>query len=116
MFRSRKGKSVACARIVNWITGRENTRDVAAMRMAQITSAIHARTIRGEGTTLRQLHKISNLEQPQALNVVTELERSGVVQIDRNMSDAFESLVSLTEDAKSRLDEAQNEETLKRSA
>ena len=115
MFRSRFGKSVACARVINWITGRNQARDVSAVRLAQIASAIHARTARGEVTTLRQLHKISDLDQPQALNVVAELERAGVVLIDRNLSDAFESVVKLSDEAQERLDRSfYDETTLKR--
>ena len=59
MLRLRKAKSSACARIVGWFTDRDSARDDVAKQMAQISAAIHARSARGEVTTLRQLHKIS---------------------------------------------------------
>ena len=115
MFRMRKAKSAACARVIGWITGRDEARDLSAVQMAQMTSAIHLRAVRGETTTLRQLHKISDLGQPQALTVIAELERAGVVLIDRNLSDAFESVVSLSDEACDRLDRAfDTEKTLRR--
>lgn len=77
--------------------------DPVAARMAQLTSAIYARECEGEETTLRQLHKISDLSQPEALNTVSALERAGIVKIDTSLTDAFESLVVLTEDAKAGL-------------
>jgi len=115
MFRFRKAKSVACARVAGWVSGRDKTQDLMATRMAKVTSVVYSRAVCGEQTTLRQLHKISDLAQPQALNVVAELERAGVVLIERNLSDAFESVISLSDEAKARLDRLSEEEpTLRR--
>ncbi|MEP3421194.1 MAG: hypothetical protein ABJN35_05640 [Erythrobacter sp.] len=60
--------------------------------------------LEGYETTLRQLHKISDMSQPEALTVIAQLENSGIIAIDHNIGDAFESVVIVDADAQSRLD------------
>lgn len=67
--------------------------------MAEVARVIHERHSNGLTTTLRQLHKISSLSQPQALTLIHELERVGIVQIESNVGDAFESTITITENA-----------------
>ena len=80
--------------------------DGMSVRMAQVASAVHQRELIGASTTLRQVHKISGLSQPEALNIVAELERAQIVVIDRNTADAFESTIILSEEARRRLDQS----------
>lgn len=106
MSRSRAAKS----RIFNWVAqmfvGSASTRDETAARMAQVTAAIYRREASGETTRLRQLHKIADLSQPQALTAVDELLRAEAIEIELNVADRFESTISLTEGARRRLDRA----------
>lgn len=74
--------------------------------MAEMTAAIHSRELEGETTTLRQLHHIAELTQPEALTVVDQLEQAGIVDIDHNVGDRFESTISLSESTRRRLDRA----------
>ena len=74
-------------------------------QMVQMTKALARHRAEGNITTLRQLHKICELTQPQALTVVTELEQAGIVTIDHNISDAFESVIRLDHDAEQLLSE-----------
>ncbi|WP_152434559.1 hypothetical protein [Erythrobacter sp. THAF29] len=60
-----------------------------------VAQAIHARASAGEATTLRQLHKITQLTQPEALKVVAELERANLLSIEHDVHDALESTVIL---------------------
>ena len=61
-----------------------------------IANAIHHRERDGKATTLRDLHKISELSQSDALKAVSVLERAGMVVVSDNTHDAFESAVSLS--------------------
>ncbi len=72
-------------------------------KLEKVKGVILNRQLGGEETTLRQIHKFSGLDQPQALNLVAQLEREGVVEIERNLNDAFESIVSLNEDSVRRM-------------
>lgn len=76
----------------------------AALEMAALTTALHSRELSGKRTTLRQLHHIAELTQPEALALVDRLERSDIVSIDRNIADAFESIITLSDDTRRRLD------------
>lgn len=103
MFRLRAAKSYVWRRIAAYFGESQDGVDALALRMAKVTSAVHIRETAGHVTTLRQMHKICDLEQPEALSVVAELERAGILVIERNLGDAFESAVMLSEDAKRRL-------------
>ncbi len=61
-----------------------------------LAAAIYDREVAGITTTLRHLHKISDLTQSQALKVVSKLEQEGLVRIDDDTKDAFESVVTIT--------------------
>ncbi len=77
----------------------ENADELSALRVAHVALAIHERECSEKKTTLRQLHKITELTQSEALNAIEELERLGWVSIERDIMDAFESLVTLTDKA-----------------
>lgn len=72
---------------------------------AMIAHAIYLRDSRGDSTTLRQLHRISDLSQPEALRIVAQLEREGLVHVTRDIHDALESRVKLTRRMRERFDE-----------
>lgn len=61
-----------------------------------IANAIHHRERAGEVTKLRDLHKISELSQSDALKAIAVLEKAGMVEVSDNTHDAFESAVSLS--------------------
>ncbi|MEL6530101.1 MAG: hypothetical protein AAFQ27_09065 [Pseudomonadota bacterium] len=58
--------------------------------------AIYLREADGIVTTLRHLHKISELTQSEALKAVSKLENEGLVTIGDDTTDAFESVVATT--------------------
>ncbi len=107
----RNAKLRVCSRLSAWKRGRATVKHTATMNMTQMISALHSRQLAGRVTSLRQLHKICDLSQPEALTAITELEDAGIVLIKRNVADAFESTVVLTQDARERLDRVADPET-----
>lgn len=67
--------------------------------MTRLASAIHTRQLSGEKTTLRQLHTICDMDQPQALAALAQMRLAEIVTVEQNVSDEFESLVILSDDA-----------------
>ncbi len=67
------------------------------VRAAMLADAISVRESQGQTTSLRQLHTIAPLAQPEALKAVTELEKHGMIEIEHNLYDALDSQVTLTE-------------------
>ena len=61
-----------------------------------LAAAIYDRETAGLATTLRHLHKISDLTQSEALKAVSKLEQEGLVTIEDDTKDAFESVVTIT--------------------
>ena len=96
-------------RLVLWLRGQQNdatgAEEIAIADAAVVIDAILKRERAGEPTTLRQLHKASQLTQPQALRVLGELERAGLVVIERNNVDAFESVITLGEEFRERIEQ-----------
>ncbi len=109
MIRLRNAKARICGHFSALRRAKPDAHDSMNVRMAQLTSAVHQRQISGISTTLRQVHKISGLSQPEALNIVAELERAKIVVINRNTADAFESTIILSEEARTRLDQSLND-------
>lgn len=109
MIQFRKTKSRVCQRLANWRRPRETARQGDApqtkqmSQMAQMIDALTRHRAAGYETTLRQLHKICDLTQPQALSLLTQMEQAGIVTIDRNLGDAFESVINLNENAQDML-------------
>lgn len=99
MFRSRKACSTVCLQIKNWISGSKHRQSEEVERLARMTLTIHSRQRAGKQTSLRQLHTITDLSQPEALAIVAQLERAQVVSIERDMADAFESKVTMSDQA-----------------
>ncbi|BDI61071.1 hypothetical protein [Qipengyuania nanhaisediminis] len=104
MLRSRMDAQTMFARIARLLkrAGMNETEPQAPAHLSALAEVIHERMLADQPTTLRQLHKISDLSQPQALGVMAELERAGIIRIERNMADAFESVITLTPRAQAR--------------
>lgn len=78
---------------------RQSTTDTSAM----VAHAIYRRENAGQSTTLRQLHHIVAVGQPEALRLVRELEAKGMVVVTDVVHDALESRIELTEVTRHRL-------------
>jgi DNA-binding MarR family transcriptional regulator len=63
---------------------------------ALMIEAIRQREAEGCTTTLRQLHCLLDISQPTALRLAHLLAREGVVRIEENLSDRFESAICLS--------------------
>lgn len=81
-----------------------------ATRLSRVVAVLQRRQSRGQVTTLRQLHKVCDLDQREAFALLGTLKRANVVTINENMSDEFESAVVLNEDAPQRLADFENDE------
>ena len=68
-----------------------------------IVIAIYQREQQGRETRLAELHRITGLTQPEAFNALARLERIGIVEIEPDHTNRFDSLVALTDDARWRL-------------
>ena len=68
-----------------------------------IVMAIHQREQQGLQTRLVELHRITGLTQPEAFSALARLERIGIVEIEPDHTNRFDSVVALTEDARWRL-------------
>ncbi|QIQ86153.1 hypothetical protein [Erythrobacter sp.] len=77
-------------------------RDGGIVLAALMTEAIRQREVEGHATTLRQLHLVLGVSQPAALRLAHRLSREGVVRIEENMSDRFESTLRLTPETRDR--------------
>lgn len=77
--------------------------------MHQLLRALDAREKCGKSTRLRQLHHISQLSQHEALRVVAMLEGDGFVVVERDLGDAFESVVTLQPKAHTWLEQPNRE-------
>ena len=62
----------------------------------RVSAALYSRDVNGTATTLRELHQIAQLTQPEALSALGHLQKKGCVEIAPNLDDAFASRVSLT--------------------
>lgn len=71
---------------------------------ALVAQAIFYREKSGRTTTLRQIHTIVDLGQPEALRVVHELEANGLLVIHADINDTFESKIELTNTMRDRLE------------
>lgn len=108
MSRKRKTRHSVCVQISKW---RQQRRQKAceptaglATNTAIIANVIHQRERGGRATTLRHLHKVSNLSQSDALKAVADLERTGMAVVHHNTNDAFESVITLSETMRGQLD------------
>ena len=110
MLRLRNALKRVSRRLMNWAEEATEKTEELPVRMAQVTSAIHARELAGDTTSLRQLHKVTQLSQPEALSLVNQLEQAGIVVIEENLSDAFESKIHLSGKARLRLAEIRSRE------
>jgi DNA-binding MarR family transcriptional regulator len=83
----------------------KNPEDMRDSTLASpIVMAIRQRESEGLQTRLVELHGITGLTQPEALSAVARLERLGIVEIEPNHANTFESLVALTDDVRWRLE------------
>jgi len=70
---------------------------------ALLVEALQHRQKLGHETTLRDLHEVLEASQPVALRIAHRLENDGILQIERNLSDAFASVITVAEPVASRL-------------
>lgn len=70
---------------------------------ALLVEALQHRQRRGHETTLRDLHEVLEASQPVALRIAHRLENEGILKIERNLSDAFASVVTVATPVASRL-------------
>ncbi len=73
--------------------------------MQKVAAALFLREQQGKVTTLRNLHEIAELPQPEAMLALGRLQKAGYVRIEHNLKDAFSSEVILTEGTRSWFDE-----------
>lgn len=78
-------------------------RDLSADNSALVAHAIYRREDAGQSTTLRQVHHIVGVGQPEALRLVRELEAEGMVVITDVIHDTWESKIELTDAMRDRL-------------
>ncbi|MFL0356680.1 hypothetical protein ACI5KX_09370 [Erythrobacter sp. GH1-10] len=71
---------------------------------ATVAIVVHERASSGTSTTLRQLPQATGLPQRRALSAVAELERSGLIVIERDVHDALESAISLGREIREELE------------
>lgn len=98
MFKLPELKFTLCRKVSAWNRRNNQPHDLFAARMALVTSALHYREAAGQTTSLRQVHKIAGISQPDALNIIAQLENAGIVSLEDNIGDTFESLIRLNED------------------
>lgn len=106
MFRFRNGLSLISNRLARRRQTECLAQKLAPLHMAELVQVLRTRELAGSTTTLRQLHKVSDLTQPEALRVVAALEKAGLVVVEHDLADAFESLVTLDPKARRRLEKA----------
>lgn len=106
MLRLRTAISRVCRNLTLSRGGRVDAAQPFTIRMIEVSEALNNRQKAGLQTSLRQLHTICDLSQAEALNVAAQLENAGTVLIERDLSDAFESRITLSEDARKRFDSA----------
>ncbi|MEL7446625.1 MAG: hypothetical protein AAGK02_12575 [Pseudomonadota bacterium] len=104
MARAGAIKKAVCARVYRWRKTKRPLSEAPIADVALIMQAIHHRHRAGKTTSLRQLHKIANVPQPEALRLARRMEREGVAFIERNSVDAFESHIALSEATHRQLD------------
>ncbi|MEM7664556.1 MAG: hypothetical protein AAF250_01745 [Pseudomonadota bacterium] len=89
-----------CVQIAKWRRQRRDAiRKATSAPIADtliIASVIYEREFEGSATTLRELHKLSDLSQPQALNAIAQLDLEGMVVIEHDTQDELASEVTLT--------------------
>ncbi|MEP0392518.1 MAG: hypothetical protein ABJ205_07445 [Erythrobacter sp.] len=69
------------------------------MYLSRIASVLSQRQLSGEVTRLRQIHKLTGLDQRETMKLIAELKSSGVLTVEENLSDVFESILIVDERA-----------------
>ena len=70
---------------------------------AIITQTVYKRELAGHSTSLRQIHRLAELSQPDALRIVGALEKQGMLSIEADLHDALESRIVLTRPTRDRI-------------
>lgn len=106
MFRIRE-KGAALWRKLGWETpAKQAALADRQTRAAIVAKAIYAREQNGVPTTLRLLHQVTPLTQPQALKAVAELEKAKMVVLQRELNDVLASSIVLTDEIRRQLSSA----------
>lgn len=96
MFRLRAKTTSVCRRIAALVKGESKQTDARLVDASVLAKAIYQREQSGEATTLRELHKITELTQQRALKAADELQRAGALKIEGDMLDALGANVALS--------------------
>lgn len=70
---------------------------------ALIAHALYRREMNGVTTTLRQVHHLVDIGQPEALRIIKDFEGRGLILIEQDINDELESKVALSEALRQRL-------------
>ena len=81
----------------------EATEGAPTGKTALLAHAIYRRENSGLTTSLRQVHHIVDIGQPEALRLMRELEADGKAIITYDIHDALESQIKLTASMRDRL-------------
>ena len=74
-------------------------------KLAELVESLKLRQAEGKETTLRQLHAVSQTDQPRALRLLRELQVAGLANIEPDLHDPLASVVALTPEAFGSFDE-----------
>ncbi len=103
MFRLRGKGAEMRKKLASFTRVKDASADPVSLCARAIMDALSAREQEGETTTLRQLHLVTDFSQREALKAVAALEELELVEVDRNLHDALESRIDLTEEMRKRL-------------
>ena len=89
--------------IWRWFLGKPANSHFFTGLKSPITCVIDSRESQGLTTKLGQLHEITDLDQFDALRSTSQLARAGILVIYPDLSDAFQSRIALSNDAREML-------------
>lgn len=111
MFRIRAKAVSMCRKIAAMSRSDPGIEDTGYSVQAALARAIHLRAGEGLKTNLRQLHKITDLPQSDALRAVRKLERLELITIEQNIHDEWQSTITLSDAMRERLDRTEKRDT-----
>ncbi len=97
------------ARSIAEIFGRKRADEASTALSSPMVDALYVRELVGLSTRMRELHEIAGISQSAALKDIARLEKAGVVVIEPDFLDAFNSHVHLSRDTRLQLDRADKE-------
>lgn len=97
------------ARSIAEIFRRKRANDASPALSSPMVDALYVRELVGLSTRMRELHQIAGMNQSEALKDIARLEKAGIVEIEPDFLDAFNSHVHLSADTRLQLDRADRE-------